>query len=65
MPWTPDQPPASMHNLPPVVRDKAVLIANALLREGMDEGQAIRIAIARARAWALQVPRLMPHDPSW
>ena len=52
MPWTPDRYPASMKNLPSPVRDKAVEIANALLAEGHPEGQAIRIAIARAREWA-------------
>jgi uncharacterized protein YdaT len=52
MPWTFEQYPASMKNLSPPVREKAVLIANALLEEGYPEGQAIRIAIARARAWA-------------
>lgn len=58
MPWTVDQPPASMRRLPPGVRRKAVEIANALLRERMDEGQAIRIATAKARAWALREQRL-------
>jgi uncharacterized protein YdaT len=41
-----------MRNLPPLVRDKAIEIANALLREGHEEGSAIRIAIAKARDWA-------------
>lgn len=52
MPWTADYYPASMRRLPEPVRLKAVDIANALLREGMDEGRAIRIAIAKARQWA-------------
>ncbi len=53
MPWSPHQYPESMKHLPPVVREKAVEIANALLEEeGMEEGRAIRIAIARAKAWA-------------
>lgn len=52
MPWSFERYPASMKNLPPNVREKAVLIANALLEEGYPEGQAIRIAIARARVWA-------------
>jgi uncharacterized protein YdaT len=34
-----------------MVRLKAISIANALLREGMDEGRAIRIGIARAKQW--------------
>lgn len=46
-----------MQSLPPRVRRKAIAIANALLDEGMDEGRAIRIAIAKARQWAWR------HDP--
>jgi uncharacterized protein YdaT len=52
MPWTTDRYPVSMRRLPPQVRDKAIDIANALLDEGMEEGMAIRIAIAKAKSWA-------------
>jgi uncharacterized protein YdaT len=52
MPWSSDYYPASMENLAPLVRDKAIAIANALLDEGMEEGKAIRIAIARSKMWA-------------
>ncbi|MFN7085697.1 MAG: hypothetical protein ACK4N4_03605 [Burkholderiales bacterium] len=52
MPWTADYYPAAMKHLPPLVRNKAIEIANALLAEGHPEGQCIRIAIARARQWA-------------
>jgi uncharacterized protein YdaT len=41
-----------MKNLPAPVREKAIVMANALLDEGYPEGQCIRIAIARAREWA-------------
>jgi uncharacterized protein YdaT len=41
-----------MRHLAPVVRAKAIAIANALLEEGLDEGMAIRIAIAKAKQWA-------------
>lgn len=41
-----------MRHLPERVRDKAIEIANALLTEGMDEGKAIRIVIAKAKNWA-------------
>jgi uncharacterized protein YdaT len=42
-----------MKHLPAPVREKAIEIANALLEEkGMDEGRAIRIAIAKAKEWA-------------
>jgi uncharacterized protein YdaT len=52
MPWTAERYPASMKNLPPPVRYKAIEIANALLAAGRPEGQAIRIAIGSARRWA-------------
>ena len=52
MPWTSDYYPTSMRHLAPAVREKAIEIANALLAEGMEEGKAIRIAIARAKQWA-------------
>jgi uncharacterized protein YdaT len=52
MPWTDDHYPASMRGLSAATRAKAIDIANALLAEGMAEGKAIRIAIARAEDWA-------------
>jgi uncharacterized protein YdaT len=54
MPWSSDYFPASMAKLSPVVRAKAIEIANALLDEGMEEGKVIRIAIARAKQWAVR-----------
>jgi uncharacterized protein YdaT len=54
MPWTLKDYPTSMRRLSEVTRAKAVEIANALLAENMDEGRAIRIAIARAEQWARQ-----------
>jgi len=56
MPWTLDDYPASMRNLPEPVLAKAIEIANALLAEGHAEGQAIRMAIAAARRWAERHP---------
>lgn len=53
MPWDTDYFPRAMQHLSPPVRAKAIAIANALLAEGHEEGSAIRIAIARAKAWAL------------
>ncbi|MFP5340483.1 MAG: hypothetical protein ACLGIW_18670 [Gammaproteobacteria bacterium] len=53
MPWSADRYPPAMQHLPPWVRDKAIHIANALLAQGMEEGMAIRIAIAKAREWAV------------
>ncbi len=52
MPWSATYYPVSMKNLPLAVRRKAIEIANALLGAGRPEGQAIRIAIARAKQWA-------------
>ena len=52
MPWSEDYYPTSMRHLSEVTRSKAIEIANALLAEGMEEGRAIRIAIAGAAAWA-------------
>lgn len=52
MPWTADHFPVAMRPLYPLVREKAIAIANALLEEGMEEGRAIRIAIAKAKEWA-------------
>ena len=52
MPWSMANYPASMRHLSEVTRAKAIAIANALLEEGMEDGRAIRIAIARAEQWA-------------
>jgi uncharacterized protein YdaT len=52
MPWTPTRYPPAMRRLPPLVRLKAIEIANALLDEEYDEGRAIRIGIAKAKEWA-------------
>jgi hypothetical protein len=52
MPWDSDHFPPSMRHLGEATREKAIAIANALLAEGMDEGMAIRIAIAKAKQWA-------------
>jgi len=52
MPWTPDRYPPAMRELPPLLRLKAIEIANAVLAQGGDDGKAIRIGIARAKQWA-------------
>jgi uncharacterized protein YdaT len=61
MPWNVERYPPSMRHLAPPVRDKAIAIANALLDEGLDEGLAIRIAIAKAKEWATR-RGLSTHD---
>jgi uncharacterized protein YdaT len=52
MPWSEGRYPPSMIHLAPLVREKAIEIANALLGEGMEEGMAIRVAIAKAKQLA-------------
>jgi len=52
MPWSEKRFPPSMQHLSEVTREKAIEVANALLAEGMEEGKAIRIAIAAAKGWA-------------
>lgn len=53
MPWTKKDYPDAMKNLDKEVRDKAIEIANALVKEeNMEEGRAIPIAISQAKEWA-------------
>jgi uncharacterized protein YdaT len=52
MPWNAEYFPSSMQHLSEATRQKAIEIANALLAQGMDEGKAIRIAIAKSKEWA-------------
>lgn len=51
MPWSKSDYPDSFKNLETDVRNKAIEIANALLREGNEEGRAISIATAKAREY--------------
>jgi uncharacterized protein YdaT len=53
MPWTKTDYPNSLKNLPQVVRNKAIEIANALFEKGnMEEGRLIATAISLAKTWA-------------
>lgn len=63
MPWNEADFPRSMVNLSPLVRTKAIEIANALLTEGCDEGRVIRIAIAQAKRWASRMSDRGPNEP--
>lgn len=52
MPWTKENYPVSLKNLKPVVRDKAIEIANALKRkEKYSDQRAIAIATEQAENW--------------
>lgn len=52
MPWTKKDYPVSLKNFMAPVRNKAISIANALLKEGWEEERAIPIATSRAEEWA-------------
>jgi uncharacterized protein YdaT len=52
MPWSKEDYPDSLKNFRAEVRNKAIEIANALLREGSDESKAIAIATDKAKEWA-------------
>lgn len=51
MPWDMNDYPASMKNLDPLVRKKAIDIANALETDGYEDERAIPIAQAQAGDW--------------
>lgn len=51
MPWDMNDYPASMKNMDPLVRKKAIDIANALEEEGYDEDRLIPIAQSQAGDW--------------
>ncbi|WJY27113.1 MULTISPECIES: hypothetical protein [Sporosarcina] len=61
MPWTKDDYPATFKNETPEVRNKAIEVANALLREGYSEGRAISIGLAQARETIEGDPGDRPH----
>ena len=52
MPWTKLEYPVSMRTLTPIVRAKAIEIANALMAENIEIQTAVITAINRARDWA-------------
>ena len=60
MPWNEQYYPAAMKHLTPAARMKAIEIGNALLAEGMAEGRAIRIAIAKGKEWAMHHKEKQP-----
>ena len=49
MPWYNGDYPPSYKNQPEKLRNKAVEIANEMLKEGIDEGIAIATGLKRAR----------------
>lgn len=70
MPWNNTDYPDSFNNLDTPVRQKAIEIANALLRDGMQEGRAIAIATEKAREYVggnvkQQVYKVLEHADGW
>jgi uncharacterized protein YdaT len=72
MPWNYDNFPSTFKYLSDETRRKAVDTANALLRQGMDEKQAIRIARSQAIEWARsrsgkygQPQHVLPLNAGW
>ena len=53
MPWDKDNYPNSMKNLSPKRREKAISIANAILRNGGSEGLSISTGIKRSKHMGL------------
>ena len=51
MPWNMNDYPASMKKLDPLIRKKAIDIANALLDDGYSDDRAIPIATSQAEKW--------------
>ena len=51
MPWTTRNYPVSWKNFAPLLRKKAIDIANAMVKDGYSEEQAIPIATAQAKKW--------------
>ncbi|MGI2328802.1 DUF2188 domain-containing protein [Planococcus sp. YIM B11945] len=70
MPWSNENYPDSFKNLNTEVRGKAIEIANALLRDGYEEGRAIPIALDRARKSVhgdeeQPIYEIKSHDEGW
>ncbi|ANU08944.1 hypothetical protein BBH88_00640 [Planococcus antarcticus DSM 14505] len=70
MPWSKNDYPDSFKNLDNAVRNKAIEIANALLRDGYEEGRAIPIALSQAKQTETggeerPVYEIRKHDEGW
>lgn len=70
MPWNKNDYPDSFKNLNAEVRNKAIEIANALLRENYEEERAIPIALDRAKSnvhgdQEQMIYEIRTHDDGW
>lgn len=51
--WTKENYPIEMKDLSPELREKAIELGNMLIKDsGMEEGEAVAIAISQAEEWA-------------
>ncbi|WP_316819121.1 hypothetical protein [Pedobacter nyackensis] len=57
MPWTKEDYPPSYKNQPAYIREKAVEIANEILKESGDEGLAIATGLSKAREYFEDHPK--------
>ncbi len=58
MPWSKKNYPNAMKNLSDKVRNKAIQIANAILRlRRLDEGSAIAIGISKAKEYIVKLSK--------
>ena len=70
MPWNKNNYPDSFKNLETSTRHKAIEIANALLRDGYEEGRAIPIALDQAKKTETgdedrPVYEIKKHEDGW
>ncbi|MEJ2881003.1 hypothetical protein [Pedobacter sp. GR22-6] len=63
MPWTKGDYPPSYKNQPKQIREKAVEIANEILKESGDEGLAIATGLRKAREYFDQHPQEKANSP--
>lgn len=64
MPWTMNDYPSSLKNLPKIARKKTIDIANAMVKEGYPEENAIPIATQQAEEWYDKASDQERHDYS-
>jgi len=62
MPWYHGDYPPSYKNQPVYLREKAVEIANEILKESGDEGIAIATGLKRAREYFDEHPEEIPRN---
>ncbi|PUB14642.1 DUF2188 domain-containing protein [Paenisporosarcina sp. OV554] len=70
MPWNSTDYPDSFNNLDTPVRKKAIEIANALLRDGTEDGRAIEIVTEKAREYVggdvkQEIYKVLKHSDGW